>query len=152
MINKLKPFDLDSALRGEPVMLRDGSKAFVRHHETELPTEENMRLVGFTADGIRLGWCANGSYYATRSTAGDDIDIIGMWPKTRIINGFEVPAPDTETPALGSKYFIASNIHKNFFNENTWYDYEFDKICLERGLVFLNKEDAIANAKAMLGF
>lgn len=40
MNNKLKPFDLQAALRGEPVMLRNGEMAYVRHHETELPVDD----------------------------------------------------------------------------------------------------------------
>ena len=38
------------------------------------------------------------------TTDGEDglLDIIGMWPKTRIINGFEVPAPETQDPEEGT--------------------------------------------------
>lgn len=98
MSYSLKPFDLDAALKGEPVMLRNGSKAFVRHHETELTTAIDGALLGYL-DGVRAQmwtWSTDGASLPN----GDESqqDIIGMWPKTRTINGFEVPAPETETP------------------------------------------------------
>ena len=34
----MKPFNLEAALAGEPVKLRSGAKAYIRHHETEVET------------------------------------------------------------------------------------------------------------------
>ncbi len=146
---ELKPFDLQAALNGEAVMLRNGQKAFVRHHETELPVGDGCRLLGYTDGDINISWCVNGSYLLESE---DSADIIGMWPKTRIINGFEVPAPETEGLRQGVMYCISVPTNKGFYCECEWVgDLEFDFLLLERGLVFLTKEDAIANAKAMLG-
>lgn len=149
MSKKLKPFDLQAALSGEPVMLRDGSKAFVRHHETELNTDEHRKLVGYTSIGAMLTWREDGRFVGRHLEP--DGDIIGMYQKTRTINGFEVPTPETEAPAIGSVFFVASCGFKAFVDDNIWRAYDLDLLWLERGLVFLNEEDAVVNAKAMLG-
>lgn len=151
-IKNLKPFDLEAALNGEPVMLRDGRKAFVRHHETELPIIAHSCIWGAVANesgeyAELKAWSKNGRY--VEETLEHSKDIIGMYPKTRIINGFEVPAPEVEVPERD--YYLASTIDKYFHRFLSWCDDEMDKLWLKRGLVFLNKEDAIANAKAMLG-
>ena len=145
----LKPFALQAALQGEPVMLRNGDEAFVRYHETELDTPI-YKLLGYRACGEYISWREDGIYYDGDSES--NLDIIGMWPKTRIINGFEVPAPEIKEPEFGTKYYLASTLNEYFFAEYcTWDGERFEACWLERGLIFLNKEDAIANAKAMLG-
>lgn len=148
-MKNLKPFDLQAALSGKAVMLRNGDKAYVRYHETELTVEEDIRLAGFTADGSRRAWCENGDYYISDRLCDDDI--IGMYPETRVINGFEVPAPETEELEYGTSYYLASLEGRHFLSRVTWDDHEMDRLWLKRGLAFLNKEDAIATAKAMLG-
>lgn len=148
----LKPFGLQSALAGEPVMLRNGQKAFVRHHETEQPVGDGCRLLGYTDGDINISWCVNGSYLLESEDSEDSADIIGMWPKTRVINGFEVPAPETTAPDDLSVYFTPNVLIKEFYSVMPWSnECEWDKRVLSRGLVFLTKEAAIANAKAMIG-
>jgi len=149
----LKPFDLQVALNGEAVMLRGGGKAFVRYRETELPVADGYSLWGVICGNRSHSssrWCEDGSYcVGGRESA---LDIVGMWPKTRVINGFDVPAPETEEPEFGTEYYLASTLNECFcVKYNTWDGERFEVRSLERGLVFLNEEDAIANAKAMLG-
>ena len=149
----LKPFDLQVALNGEAVMLRGGGKALVRYRETELPVADGYSLWGVICGNRSHSssrWCEDGSYYVGGRESA--LDIVGMWPKTRVINGFEVPAPETEELRQGVMYCISVPTNKGFYCECEWVgDLEFDFLLLERGLVFLTKEDAIANAKAMLG-
>lgn len=151
MNKKLKPFDLRAALSGDPVMLRNGSKAYVRHHETEIPVDEDTRLSGFISDGTPIDWCESGRHAASIAKEPTAFDIIGMYPRTRTINGFEVPAPETERLEFGTHYYLASPVHREFYRGEIWNAKAMDGYWLERGLVFLNEEDAIANAKAMLG-
>jgi hypothetical protein len=154
-MTKVKPFDLQAALQGEPVMLRGGEKVYVRHHETEIDAPKSYKLIGYHACGEHLAWGEDGSY----CTGGHEShnDIIGMWPKTRIINGFEVPVPQAKEPEakeseLGVEYYLANTGHEDFYVKcNRWVGAIWEMRCLERGLVFLNKEDAIATAKAMIG-
>lgn len=149
----LKQFDLQAALNGEAVMLRDGSKAFVRHHETEVEVGDHWRLWGvITTEGgsaTPAWWPKEGRFSELPKEHYQDI--IGMWPKTRIINGFEVPAPETTKPERNAIYFATDVNHADMAGCREWDNDAFDTRMLERGLVFLTKEDAIANAKAMLG-
>lgn len=153
----LKPFDLQAALHGDPVMLRDGSKAFVRHYEAEQKVNDESRLFGVVVHEWStctvMTWSTQGRFYG--GLVGDSsLDIIGMWTEpriTRIINGFEVPAPETEEPRVDSVYFSTTLLSGELYGDYAWANDNFDLTLLKRGLVFLTKEDAIANAKAMLG-
>lgn len=53
---KYAEFDVDRALAGEPVILRDGSKAYVPHHEAELEVERGS-LIGFIEEGKETVLC-----------------------------------------------------------------------------------------------
>lgn len=147
----LIPFNLEVALKGEPVMLRNDSKAFVRHHETEVVVVEGWQLWGVVIgnSSSMVTWTKSGGYNMNGDESG--LDIIGMYPKTRIINGFEVPAPETKEPECGVQFYMAAPNFILFHSSYTWDFHELNKIWLNRGLLFLDKEDAIANAKAMLG-
>lgn len=149
----IKPFDLDAALNGEPVMLRNGSKAYVRHHETELPLANNLRLFGIVLDeegrvAKMPTWNPEGRY--SGDLVEDREDIIGMWPKTRIFNGIEVLAPVEVAPKVGCRYYAVDFTRKEMFSEFTWNNDSVDGALLSHGLVFLSQGDAIATAKAML--
>lgn len=134
-------------------MLRDGSKAFVRHHETKQVVADDFRLWGIAIlSGGRTAvktWCEDGTSIARECES--QYDIISMYPNTRIINGFEVSAPEVVEPKIGDTYFNSDILSEEFYDSFAWRDDGYDKLNLARGLVFLNKEDAIANAKAMLG-
>jgi hypothetical protein len=156
----IKPFNLEAALAGEPVMLRNGNKAFVRHHETEQEVADDFRIWGVVTFGwgecTVTSWTVHGEKTFANSLSiaiQRGYDIVGMYPtsKTRIINGFEVPAPHHEELKVGDWYFRPILIYDEFCEEERWSVGSYDLRLLERGLVFLNKEDAIANAKAMLG-
>lgn len=71
-------------------------------------------------------------------------------PRTIKVNGVDVPAPERVAPKL-QQYFFCPHLDTD---EMWWTDYwantNEDKLRLERGLVYLNKKDAIARAKAML--
>lgn len=71
-------------------------------------------------------------------------------PRTIRVNGVEVPAPESKAPSYDSEYFVADPTATEFTWCYSWEDAESDCMFLERGLVYLRKEDAIARAKAML--
>lgn len=147
-MKELKPFNLQDALTGKAVMLCDGTKAYVRHHETKVVTDIDKVLFGYSNDGVILTWSVSGQYLAGLKSPKD---ILGMYPETRIINGFEVPAPETEAPEDGDRYYAADIGSRRFYEVYTWEGDNIDFRVLKRGLVFLRKVDAIATAKAMLG-
>ena len=72
-------------------------------------------------------------------------------PRTHVVNGFTVPAPEVEALARGDVYFIGEASSVDWYTEYTWYEDNSDKRFLERGLVHLTRGAAIVNAKAMLG-
>lgn len=72
-----------------------------------------------------------------------------LTPRTITVNGVEVPAPEKKILRDEVTYFIPSVGNDDLFSEKCNYNPDLTKLHIERGLVYLNKEDAIARAKAM---
>ena len=72
-------------------------------------------------------------------------------PRTRVVNGFTVPAPIQEMPENDSFVFSIDLEEQNFVSKWNWYNVPKARLMLSRGLLFSTKEAAIANAKAMCG-
>lgn len=71
--------------------------------------------------------------------------------KPLIINGVECPQPQREPLEPGEEYFIADPTNGNMYSgELTWNNFPQERGWLELGLVYLNKEDAIKVATALL--
>lgn len=73
-------------------------------------------------------------------------------PRTHVVNGFTVPAPETEAPERGSLYYVADASEEGWTYNFHWEDDTDDFLSLARGRVFLTEEAARANAMAQLGF
>lgn len=77
----MKPFDLDAALKGAPVRLRDGAKAFVRYHERDLQVSQRLVGWGMAEKGSPYNtpftWDENGRFWDADTEA--PFDIMGMW-------------------------------------------------------------------------
>jgi hypothetical protein len=122
----------------------------------EHPHAEFLRAL---ADGASLSeFLIDGANVETFHSAfirliltGEATATITRKPKTRIINGFEVPAPETEAPKNGERLFIAAVDIEPYAYTCTWCANYSDQLFLKRGLVFRTEEAAVANAKAMLG-
>ena len=71
--------------------------------------------------------------------------------KMHVVNGFTVPAPETEMPTEGTKYWIPDTNHPDWNWEFGWRSTTDANLWLGRGLVHLNEAAAVANAKAMCG-
>lgn len=71
-------------------------------------------------------------------------------PRTITVNGREVQAGETVEPAGGTKVFIANPAQNEFHIAIHWWMESCFARWLERGLVHLTKEAAIAHARAML--
>jgi hypothetical protein len=63
-----KPFNLQDALAGKPVVTRDGRKVKIAGYNPD--AAESEVVVGW-ADGWARGWCENGSYIKDRKHAAD---------------------------------------------------------------------------------
>ena len=71
--------------------------------------------------------------------------------KPLIINGIECPQQQRKPLEPGEEYFIADPTSHNMYSgEFLWIGDHEDRQWLERGLVYLNKEDAIKVATALL--
>lgn len=73
-------------------------------------------------------------------------------PNVIIVNGLEVPAPEKEAPRKGTVYYVPGATVAKLFLEAVWISDSDDIRLLERGLVFMESEHAIAMAEAMLAY
>lgn len=87
-------------------------------------------------DAIKDGYGAKSSYR--------------LAPRTILVNGVEVPAPEKDAPKAGCDYHIPMPSKDSRYTSAFWDGCEFDVNLLAEGLVYLDKESAIARAKAML--
>ena len=71
-------------------------------------------------------------------------------PKTIVVNGFTVNAPLNKEPEKNARFFVADPATEQLYYEDLGFHEKYDTLRLARGLIFNNKEDAIAMAKAML--
>lgn len=89
----MKPFDLEKALQGEPVLLRDGRKGLVFYRipdQYKLPIEGEViyKLKGITLnkegfiDDPSISWTLDGDYSVDFDNSSDDI--IGMWEEPKL--------------------------------------------------------------------
>src|SRR5690625_851916 len=151
-------FNLEAALGGEPVRLRRGEKAYVRHHEEERYT--TLRLFGYTYSPymrryIPLVWTADGKSRQDRVEHGDDI--VGMWQesaKTKVINGHKVP-DISFTPEEGEMYYIPDPCRPSLYDIRWFFSSdEYGVHYLKNNMCYPNtgegREAAIAHAKALL--
>ncbi|MFA9499919.1 hypothetical protein ACERCG_05745 [Mannheimia sp. E30BD] len=112
----MKEFDLEKALAGEPVKLRDGSKAYVRYDIADQLSsyESYSRLFGFVVKNNKYdcecSWSIEGKYFYGFDY---DEDIIGMWEESKQPRiTLELPAPLKE-PREGMFYIEFGIIYQS---------------------------------------
>lgn len=148
----MKPFNLEEALAGETVKLKNGLKAYVIK-KLDSPEIGMHELIGFYETERKRQQSVSWFYDGTRC---DDFAITGMWEKPkpkRFINGIEVPEPVTLDMLrdVGGKYYWIvdflneENVTYLYFNINK----DIDIKLILKGLVFETKEGAEAMAKAL---
>lgn len=104
-------------------------------------------------DGRKLNFIdefGNLSVYSVVNHDHDELYEFRLAPRKIVVNGVEVPAPEKDAPADGSGYYTPHVTREQGYSKDTWDGASFDLHVLEQGLVYLNKEDAIARSKAML--
>ena len=72
-------------------------------------------------------------------------------PKTIKVNGFDVPEPMREAPAVNTRYYMAYTAGDSYCEGDRWDGTDYDCLWLQRGLLHTTAEAAVAHAKAMLG-
>lgn len=113
------------------------------------------QVLRWLADGEKIqadvnGWTTLNEISVLRLILTGTHNKFRLAPHTICVNGVEVPAPEKVAPEKGSTYYIPDVGVDTFYYKHKWLNDRFDLKNLERGLVYLNKEDAIARAKAML--
>lgn len=146
----MKNFNLGEAKMGEPVCTRDGHSVRILCFDAknrEYPIIGLVMLENDPPENI-LTWDIKG-----RLVSGEirlkDLMMIG---ETIEINGYKVPAPETEPLKANTNYFVPLLDRCGFYKELLWDDKDYNFINLERGIVHLTKEAAIEHAKALLSF
>ncbi|UBU76022.1 pyruvate kinase [Pasteurella multocida] len=142
----MKEFDLEKALAGEPVVLRNGDKAFVKF-VLENPLFEDDQVVGFHIDSEGkeevTSWGNNGVHIPNTNSI---YDIIGMWEEPRPTVTLTLPAP-IKTAHHNQEVFKRGNstIIRFYFDANR----DKHRKMLESGSLFYSEEDAQAWLDAM---
>ncbi|HED4451904.1 TPA: pyruvate kinase [Pasteurella multocida] len=153
----MKAFDLEKALAGEPVVLRNGDKAFVKF-VLENPVREECAMIGYVIDDrgrdSLIGWYKNGLY---ASCGGDGLDIVGMYEEPRPTVTLTLPCPLKEIEE-GQEFWhmimdsdplsiawAKVDVSMSVFDKENIYHLAL----LEAGLAFKSEEDAQAWLDAM---
>lgn len=143
----MKEFNLDAALNGEPVMLRNGKKAYIGHKTPDNYVSDNGKEIEFPLHGYiikayniievpHMFWNINGRAY--KDGVDNASDIVGMWeePKIRIE---DLPKPFK--PKDGEPYFYITGGFIAYESE-CCYTENFDIAAAERGGCYRTREDA----------
>ena len=81
---------------------------------------------------------------------------VGYRAKRKMIrvNGIEVPAPESVAPEFGTTFYMPDlgPLVGIFAISAVWYESDLDMHRLAGGVLYLNKEDAEARARAMMKF
>lgn len=139
----MKPFNLDQALAGKPVLLRNGEKAHVKF----VTPGHHRQIVGYALIKGRyevMIWNADGGAFLNED------DIIGMYTETIRIGNINVPAPETEPPTEDTLYYFPLLTFEEKYGCDDWTNSKADNRLLKLGLVHLTEKGAVAHAKALL--
>lgn len=110
----MKKFDLDEALNGEPVILRNGKKAVVKYNLLNEVEKLEVRdaeypLIGYRFDGIYINttsWSLTGKSVHWKTM---EYDIIGMWEEPKLTSEQVLEKAYQENlplDAIGKKAFV----------------------------------------------
>lgn len=101
----MKPFDLQEALNGEPVQLRNGQKAYVVGLSKIGPEDGNSYIVGEYGRNL-CNWSKDGKYWLKRES---EWDIVGMYEEPELTSEQVLERAYQENlpvNALGKEVFV----------------------------------------------
>jgi hypothetical protein len=123
---------------------------------TEHPQADILRAI---ADGKQIQARHIGYETGVWQTVAHPLVFIGdcarelrIKPETININGHEVPEPVWEPLINGERFFMPNLRFDSPVVEHRWTGGTYDIQALERGLIHLTKDAAIAHAEALLSF
>lgn len=142
----MKPFDLEAAMRGEPIVARDGRKAKFIAHVPE--AKEGFQVLAFTeGDYCCYSYAEDGKHIALVQSTCD----LFMYEQPMLsINGHNFPEPAREPLKHNQKYWAVELQADEEMYPYYWEGDKFDHLWLKRGLIQLTREGAEAQYKAMI--
>lgn len=133
----MKDFDLEKALQGEPVMLRNGDKAFIFKNILGTPILDfklDYPLIGMIHNHpVTQTWSLDGRISSCNDCAPGDI--VGMWEEPKI-SIEDLPKPFS--PEIGDEFFYLS---AGFVNYCSFYS-DVNADLMRGGQCFRTEEDA----------
>lgn len=143
----MKEFNLEAALNGEPVMLRNGNKAFICYKLSRdfkywdgSPINFNIcgYILNFNGDIAMLNtaWKEDGKW--TMDETKSDRDIIAMWEEPEI-SIEDLPKPFKPQATQHYYYIDGGNIESE---DEYWESNSFDRNAAMNGNCFRTREDA----------
>lgn len=125
----MKPFDLQEALNGAPVQLRNGQKAYVVGLSKVGPEDGNSYIVGEFGRNL-CNWSKDGKYWLKRES---EFDIVGMWEEPELTSEQVLEKAYQENlplDAIGKKAFVIAKTK----------DGDYVMQCGEDNLYFASRE------------
>lgn len=128
------------------------------YQEIFLPTTKHKHydlIVKWAADTSQKVWCNAGSHWFLAKTPNwfrDTEYHIGEHPPKRkiMIGDIEIDAPEVSELAHNTEYYLPNIGALEMYSESRWYKDNVDLFRLKTGVIHLNKEAAIAHAKALI--
>ena len=149
----MKPFNKAEALKGAPVVLRNGKKAVVGFeiaaeqliNSSDIKDELHGYIVGpLNIAEHTFSWKEDGRVW---SNTENEFDIVGMWEEPRQKVTITIPKP-LFMPPEGARTYFKNNSEMTIV-EIVWTGNKNDKATLENGMAFATREDAERFLKAM---
>lgn len=145
----MKKFDLEKALAGEPVVTRQGFKAYILNNLNEVKDKgftPSYPLIGIIQNRVDVYcWTLDGRISILNNDALGDI--VGMWQEPRPTVTLTLPCPLKE-PQEGMWLITVNNqVIRSSYSENDLNSYQPN--WLEQGKYFASEEDAQAWVDAL---
>lgn len=145
MSTTMKPFDLQAALRGGPVVTRDGRRVL---QVAYFPDAPGLPVLAYV-QGSEFVYAYPTNGLLTRGTASRN-DLF-MAPTWFTLGGVEVPLPEMVAPAPSTLCWSPDILQRKPVHCYRWHvDDQHHSARLERGLVHLTEEAAELHAKALV--
>ena len=141
----MKPFDLEAAKRGEPIITKQGG---TRKFHCCIPEARPLERIVCTDIGGKVWLYAVDGRWSDRISS--DHDLIMVPPPMRSINGHKYPEPERVVPKPGTQYHIACATSINLGVDGTWQGTNIEYQWLKRGLIHLTREASEAHARAII--
>lgn len=132
----MKPFNLELAKAGKPIVTRDGRDAqFIAHVPEAYMDERVVVLLGQTIELVS----EDGMFHPTSGPSSIDLF---MKEAHKEINGRRYPAPETKAPKHGQVYWIPNPTCGDGVSITCWNNDNLDKMYLYRGMIHLSEDNA----------